>query len=387
MKRSIILIITVLILILSSCNTGKKKSDSTEPSVSPGELVADTGFNKTINGNQYQLYTLKNNNGVTLKLTNDGASIVQILVPDKEGNFDDVVLGYRTIEGYINDNMYQGCIVGRYANRIHEGKFELDGKVYDLSINNMGNTLHGGPGGLHTKFWKGEKEGNSVEFTYTSPHMEEGYPGELSISVVYTLTDDNEMIIDYTAKTDRPTFVNLSNHMYVNLLGEAKGDILDHELQIFADYITPVDSTLIPTGEIREVKGTPFDFREPHKIGESINADNTQLKYGKGYDHNWVLAMEDREEPRPAVKLYEPQTGRMLEIATSEPGIQFYSGNFMDGTVEGKNGNMYDFRHALALEPQHFPDSPNHDNFPTTLLLPEETYKQITVYTFSVKEE
>ncbi len=387
MKRSDILFIALLFFLVSSCNSGKKEGKTTESSLSPGELVADTGFNKTIEGKAYQLYTLKNENGMTLKLTNYGARIVQILVPDKKGTFDDVVLGYRTIEEYFEDGMYQGCIVGRYANRIEKGKFELNGEIYELTINNNGNTLHGGPEGLHTKYWKGEKKNNSVEFTYTSPHLEEGYPGELSISVVYTLTDDNEMILNYTATTDRPTHVNLSNHVYFNLLGEAKGDILNHELQIMADYFTPVDSTLIPTGEIAEVAGTPFDFREPHAIGERIDADNTQLKYGKGYDHNWVLSMQDRDEPKSAVKLYEPETGRQLEILTTEPGIQFYSGNFMDGTVEGKNGNIYKFRHALALEPQHFPDTPNHENFPSTLLNPDETYKQITIYKFSVKKE
>jgi len=318
-------------------------------------------FNKQVKNKTYNMYELENENGMMVRFTNAGASIVQVIVPDKNGHFDDIVLGYKTLDEYIVNPMYHGCVVGRYGNRIANGKFTLNEHEYQLSLNNNKNTLHGGFNGFHLAFWEGEKKENSVIFNYTSKDMEEGYPGELMVQVKYSLNKHNELKIEYSAETSDTTIVNLTNHSYWNLNGEANSDILDHMLLIPAENITPVDEGLIPDGSFMTVENTAFDFREFKRIGDSINAEHQQIKFGGGYDHNFILAMKDSDELHLAAKLNSDLSGRNLSIFTTEPGIQFYSGNFMDGTVKGKNDKEYLFRHALALETQHFPDSPNHE--------------------------
>lgn len=380
MKNIIHLLAIILTLSLAACNNQKTSETNYPGRQEAMERIKTENFDSVINGNKTALYTLENNNGVILRLTNFGASMVQVIAPDKNGNFEDVILGYDNIEGYVNDEMSLGCIVGRFANRIARGKFILDGKEYNLTINNGINTLHGGPGGIHSKVWEAEELDNGVRFTVVSPHMEEGYPGELIVSVTYTLNDDNEIVLDYLATTSEPTHINLTNHTYWNLNGEAETDILGHELIVNADYITPVDTTLIPTGEFMDVSETPFDFREFTEIGERINEDHPQILAGGGYDHNFVLDRETENEIEKAAALYSDDSGRMLEVLTTEPGIQVYSGNFMDGTVTGKNDKLYLYRHAIALETQHFPDSPNQPDFPDTLLEPGEEYRQVTVF-------
>lgn len=343
-------------------------------------------FDTIIIGKIVELITIKNKNGITLQITNYGARIVSILTPDKNGNFDDINLGFNTIGEYQTDNMYLGCIAGRYANRIKEGKFTLDGQEYTLAINNDPNSLHGGNVGYDKVVWDMEQEGNSVILTYVSPDMEEGYPGTLIVKKTYTLTDDNELKMDYEATTDKTTIVNLTNHAYFNLKGEGDTTILDHTLQIFADHITPVDATLIPTGELMPVEGTPFDFRKKIEIGARINEENEQLAFGGGYDHNWVITTTPGEFKINA-RLAEKTTGRVLEVYSDQPGIQFYCGNFMDGSRTGKSGKLYKFRSGVALETQHFPDSPNKPDFPSTVLRPGEKYTHSAMYKFLVEGE
>ncbi|MCX8035805.1 MAG: galactose mutarotase [Candidatus Sumerlaeia bacterium] len=331
-----------------------------------------------------ELFTLKNANGMVAKITNYGGIVTELWVPDRAGKLGDVVLGYDHLAGYINQSPYFGCLVGRYGNRIAKGKFTLGGKEYSLLCNNGPNALHGGAKGFDKVVWKANPISGAepkLELTYLSRDGEEGYPGNLSVKATYTLTADNGLRLDYEATTDKETIVNLTQHSYFNLAG--KGDILDHEVMIAADRFTPVDATLIPTGELRPVKGTPFDFTTPHKIGERINADDEQIKFGGGYDHNWVLN-------KPAGKLdviarvTEASTGRVLEVLSTEPGLQFYTGNFLDGTITGKGGWVYKHRSAFCMEPQHFPDSPNKPNFPSVVLKPGETYRNTIIYRFSV---
>jgi aldose 1-epimerase len=386
--RNIILSLTAIILVsLCACTNQTEKENNFPGREEALARVSPEDFDSTINGKQTSLFTLENENGVILRLTNFGASMVQVITPDKNGEFEDVILGYDNVEGYVNDEMSLGCIVGRYANRIARGTFMLDGKEYNLSINNGLNSLHGGPGGIHSQVWDAEEIDNGVKFTVVSPHMEEGYPGELRVSVSYTLNDDNEIILDYIATTSEPTHLNLTNHTYWNLNGEAEADILDHELMVNADFITPVDTTLIPTGEFMKVEETPFDFRNFERIGTRIDNAHPQLMAGGGYDHNFVLDRQTENELEKAAALYSSESGRLLEVLTTEPGIQVYSGNFMDGTVAGKNNKTYAYRHAIALETQHFPDSPNQPDFPTTLLKPGEEYIQKTVFRVGVKDE
>ncbi len=371
---------------LLSC-ANREKSEKNYPGRAEALLrVNPENFITEINGKKTALYTLENSNGVILRLTNFGASMVQVISPDKNGNFEDIILGYKNIEGYINDQMSLGCIVGRYANRIARGKFYLNGKEYNLSINNGQNSLHGGPGGIHSKVWDAEKIENGMQFTVVSPHMEEGYPGELSVVVTYTLNDNNEIILDYEAVTSDSTFINLTNHTYWNLNGEANTNILNHRLKVNADYITSIDTSLIPTGEFMDVSGTPFDFREYTSIGARIGNSHPQIFAAGGYDHNFVLDTKVRKKPEMAAALYSEASRRILEIYTTEPGIQVYSGNFMNGSVSGKNGNEYAYRHAIALETQHFPDSPNQPKFPSTLLIPGQVYTQTTIFRLGVQE-
>lgn len=337
-----------------------------------------------------QLFTLKNSAGMEVKVTNFGAIITSIKVPDRDGNFADVTLGYNDVADYINavDKPYFGAVVGRYGNRIAKGKFTIDGKEFSLPINNDPNSLHGGVIGFDKVVWDAEKVGdNAVKLTYLAKDTEQGYPGNLTATVTYTLTDDNEIVVDYQATTDKPTPVNLTQHAYFNLKGEGEGTILDHELTINADHYTPVDATLIPTGEIAPVKGTPFDFTAAKAIGRDIEKTNEQLKFGGGYDHNWVLNRTKGEgELELAATLYEPASGRLLEVLTTEPGVQFYCGNFLTGVLKGKSGKPYVYRGGLCLETQHYPDSPNQPNFPDTILKPGETYETKTVFKFSTKD-
>jgi aldose 1-epimerase len=317
-----------------------------------------------------------------------GATIVSLRVPDRNGQSDDVVLGFDTLDGYLAPEPYFGAVVGRYGNRIAKGQFTLDGTTYHLATNNGPNHLHGGNKGFDKVLWtvttKESAAGSSAIFARTSPDGEEGYPGNLQVRVTYTLTDRNELIIDYHATTDKATPVNLTQHSYFNMAGEGSGDILGQQLTIAADRYTPVDATLIPTGELAPVSGTPFDFRQPTAIGARIDRDDAQLKNGKGYDHNWVLTRKGAGL-QFAARLTDPKSGRSLEIATTEPGLQFYSGNFLDGTIKGKSGHVYGHRSGLCLETQHFPDSPNHRNFPSTILEPGKSYDSQTVFTFSAK--
>ena len=341
----------------------------------------------THDGRPVTLYTLTNANGVEVDTMNYGGIIVSIRVPDRKGQFADIVLGHENLEGYIPNPPYFGAIVGRYANRIAKGTFTLDGKTYALPKNDGPNTLHGGTEKTFNKVvWDGEalKGKAGVTYTYLSKDGDDGFPGNLKVRVTYTLTNSNELVIDYEATTDKATPINLSQHSYFNLAGEGTGDILNHEVTLHADRFTPVDKNLIPTGELRPVKGTPFDFSTPTKVGARIDDNYEQLVLGHGYDHNWVINRKG-DSLTLAARVYEPSSGRVLEVSTTQPGVQFYTGNFLDGTVTGKQGHVYKRRYGLCLETQHFPDSPNHPDFPSAILKPGETFRQKTVFKFSTK--
>lgn len=365
--------VLICLLIVQSCKSPVK----------PG--ITAEAFGKLPDGKEVKIYSLINANGLTAKVTDYGAKLVSLMVPGKNGKLADVILGYDSLSGYVNGDHYFGATVGRYANRIAKGKFTLNGKEYQLAINNAPNHLHGGPGGYHSVLWKSEvidKNGYpALKLSYSSPDGEEGYPGNLKIEVTYSWNDSNELVIDYAATCDQDTYVNFTHHSLFNLKGAGEGDILDHELMLAANAFTPVDSTLIPTGEIRPVINTPFDFNTPVAVGKRINDTAKQIVIGKGYDHNWVLKSSKITDV--AASLYEPTSGRLMEVFTTEPGIQFYSGNFLDGTQKGHGNKVYNFRYGLALETQHFPDSPNHPDFPSTLLKKGEQYTQTTIYKFS----
>jgi len=349
-------------------------------------LISKKNFEATYKGQEISLYNLVNKNGITVQITNFGGRVVSLWVPGSDGKFSDVVLGYNDFEGYLQSNEpYFGALIGRYGNRIGKGLFSINENRYRLAINNEPNHLHGGPQGFHNVGWGVESVSNdSLVLTYLSKDMEEGYPGNLQVKVVYQLTDQNELKVEYWATTDAPTVVNLTHHSFFNLHGEGKGSINDHILYIDADNYTPVDAGSIPTGEIAPVLGTPMDFTQPVTIGKRVNDDFEQLKYGLGYDHNWVLNPA-KEEIRLAVRISEPVSGRTMEVYTNEPGLQFYGGNFLNGKDKGKCGLSYDYRSAFCLETQHFPDSPNHAGFPSTLLIPGEEYYSVCIYKFSVK--
>jgi len=331
-------------------------------------------------------YTLKNKNGMIVKITNYGARITSIVAPDRDGNMADVTLGYDSVEGYINaiDRPYFGSVVGRYGNRIGKGRFSIDGAEYELATNNGENHLHGGNMGFDKVVWGAEVVENGVKLTYLAKDGEEGYPGNLKLSVTYTLTDDNEIVMHYEATTDKATVVNVTNHAYFNLAGEGAATINDHVLQINASRFTPVDEGLITTGEQRDVKGTPFDFRKPKAIGKDLETDDEQMKFGLGYDHNWLLDRKGDGMETAAV-LHEPKSGRILEVITEEPALQFYGGNFLDGRLVGKSGRAYEHRSGLCLETQHSPDSPNKPDWPSVILRPGEQYDTTTIYKFSTK--
>lgn len=351
-------------------------------------MVKKEIFGKTRSGAFIDVYTLSNPHGIEVRTITYGGIITSLSVPDKDGKIDDIVLGLEALDGYLAGHPYLGAIIGRYGNRIGRAKFTLDGVEYTLAANNGANHLHGGLKGFDKVVWQAEslktEAGDGVVFKYTSPDGEENYPGTLAAQVTYTLTHRDELIFDYYATTDKPTPVNLTQHTYFNLAGGGKRDILAHELMLNADRFTPVDETLIPTGEIRSVAGTPLDFRQPTAIGARIDQKDEQLTFGHGYDHNFVLNRKD-EEPSLAARVYEPTTGRVLEVYTTEPGVQFYSGNFLNGSVTGKRGCVYNRRDGFCLETQHFPDSPNKPNFPSTILRPGEVYKSRTICKFSVK--
>jgi len=347
-------------------------------------------FGKTPEGQPVDLYVLTAKGGAEASITNYGGAVVSLKVPDRNGKLADVVLGYDNADGYVNDKSFFGALVGRYGNRIGHAQFALDGKTYTLAKNNGENSLHGGIKGFNKAVWTAKiipaKDGQSLQLSYLSKDGEEGFPGNLKVSVVYTLTDSNALRITYSATSDKKTVVNLTNHSYFNLAGQGSGDILGHLLIIQADKFTPVDAGLIPTGEFRDVAGTPFDFRKELAIGARIDQDEEQLKLGGGYDHNFVLQRSNDPEESLAARVLEPVSGRVLEVWTTEPGVQFYTGNFLDGKTIGKGGVTYPRRSAFCLETQHFPDSPNQPKFPSVVLNPGERYHTITTYKFSVKK-
>jgi aldose 1-epimerase len=353
-------------------------------------LFASTALAQVKDFDSIKLYTLKNESGMTVCVTNYGAIVTSIIVSDRNGKRADVALGYDRVEDYINavDKPYFGAVVGRYGNRIAKGEFTLDGETYSLLKNNGENHLHGGAIGFDKVVWTVDEyvEGQSLTLSYLAKDKEEGYPGNLQLKITYTLADDNSLIVDYHATTDKATPVNVTQHTYFNLKGEGQGTILDHQLMLNAKKFTPVDESLIPTGEMPTVAGTPFDFTTPKAIGRDIGQQNEQLVFGLGYDHNWILDTDGKEgELSLAAQVHEPSSGRVMEIYTTEPGIQFYCGNFLDGRLKGKSGKPYVHRGGFCLETQHFPDSPNQPNFPSTILKPGETYDSKTVFKFSTK--
>ncbi len=349
-------------------------------------LIDEDSFGGNIDGKEVRLFTLRNGNGLSVQITNYGGRIVNLWVPDKKGNFKDIVTGYNSIDGYLNSNeRYYGALIGHYGNRIANGQFELNDTVYNLVKNNGQHHLHGGNKGFSDVVWDAfQPDGQSLLLAYSSPHMEEGYPGDLDVKAQYQLTDENELKIEFSAATNRPTPVNLTHHSFFNLKGAANGSIDDHLMQINADFFTPVESGLIPTGVLAPVDGTPMDFRMPVAIGDRINDAYEQLEFGGGYDHNWVLFPVEKDLSF-AARVIEPKSGRILEVYTNEPGLQFYSGNFLNGSDTGKDGKTYKHRSSFCLETQHFPDSPNKKNFPSTILNPGENYYSICVYRFDVE--
>jgi aldose 1-epimerase len=363
---------------LAGCASTAERSDS---------LPGKQSFGKTKDGIPVNIYTLRNSKGMEARICTYGGIVVSLKTPDRNGKLGDVVLGYDTLADYIKDSPYFGCLVGRYGNRIAKGKFTLNGQQYTLATNNGPNALHGGLKGFDKVVWAAKPcataEGQALELKYVSKDGEEGYPGTLSVTALYTLTEENALRLEYTAATDKDTVVNLTQHTYFNLAG--KGDILGHEVYLNADRFTPVDSTLIPVGELRPVLGTPFDFNKPTAIGARINQTDEQLKFGGGYDHNWVITKPMGQLGLMA-RVYEPTTGRVLEVLSTEPGLQFYTGNFLDGKLKGKGGWVYQFRNAFCLEPQHYPDSPNQPNFPSVVLKPGQVYKNTILYRFSTDQ-
>ena len=347
--------------------------------------VITTQYNKN---KKMQEFTIKNPNGIKACITNYGGRVVSLHVPDKKGCFQDIVLGYDNLSDYLSSNeKYYGATIGRYGNRIGNAVFSLNGIKYNLEKNNGNNSLHGGSGGFHNVIWDVlQKDKQTLELKYLSKDMEEGFPGNLKVKVIYSLTDNNELKIEYFGETDQETIVNLTHHSFFNLTGNQEKSINNHLLQINAESYTPVDEGLISTGEIAPVEGTPFDFREPAAIGQRLEEDNEQLKFGRGYDHNWVLdATGLNKNIRSAAKVVEPESGRIMEVFTNEPGIQFYGGNFLNGSDVGKNRIAYQYRTAFCLETQHFPDSPNKENFPSTLLKPGEKYYSVCIYRFKTE--
>ena len=374
MKKSLILLGMSL---LAACGVQKTELP----------LLPEEAFQTTVDGKPVALYTLHAGD-ITMQVTNYGARVVSLWTPDREGRYEDIVLGYENIGRYIDNTgeRFLGAVVGPYANRIAKGRFTLDGAEYTLPLNNNGQTLHGGLKGIDRVVWDVvSATDDKLVLHYLHPDGQDGFPGNLDIEMTYSLTPDNEFRVDYKATTDKPTVANFSHHPFFNLKGEGNGTVLDNVMTINASHTTPVDSVLIPTGQIAPVEGTPFDFREPHAIGERIGADNQQLRNGGGYDHNWVIDRKTESGIEQVATVWEPASGRTIEVLSDQPGLQVYSGNFFDGKSIGKYGKPQRYRESLALETQKFPDSPNHDNFPSTVLRPGETYTQVCIYKFGVK--
>jgi len=381
--NKIIQLITVTSLgVMAACLTGCETMNHTAKGT-----ITKADFGKTTDGTPVQIYTLRNSKGMEATIMTYGGIVTSLKTPDRDGKFGDVVLGYDNLDGYLKSTPYFGALIGRYGNRIAKGKFSLDGVEYTLATNNVPNHLHGGLKGFDKVVWTVDEaevgeHGPKLALTYLSKDGEEGYPGNLTVHATYTVTEDNALQIKFKATTDKDTVVNLTHHSYFNLRGS--GDILDHVVTINADKFTPVDGGLIPTGELRPVAGTPFDFTTPHAVGERINSTDEQIKLGGGYDHNWVLNKKSNEMSL-AARVHEPTSGRTMEVWTTQPATQFYTGNFLDGTITGKNGWTYQLRNGFCFEPQHYPDSPNHPTFPTTELKPGETYKSTIIYKFSAE--
>ncbi len=358
-------------------------------------MMTSEPFGHTKDRVAVEIYTLRNSAGCEARITNYGGIVVSLKMPDKNGHFDDVVMGFDKLDDYLSpayakSNPYFGALIGRYGNRIDHGLFVLDGKDCHVGINNDSNSLHGGKVGFNQRVWSARPgagtTGATLELRYVSMDGEEGFPGTLTTTAVYTLTDKNELKLQFTATTDKPTIVNLTNHSYFNLKGAGNGTILDHLLTIHGERFTPINAESIPTDELKPVKGTPFDFTQPAKIGQRIGDDDEQLKNGKGYDHNFVLdGYVPGGAPRVIARVEEPVSGRVLEVESDQPGVQFYTGNFLDGSLTGKGGKIYPYRGAFCLEPQHYPDTPNHPQWPSVVLRPGETYRHTIIFRFGVQ--
>ena len=376
LTRSFSCLLFVVVLLLGILSTNAQK-------------ISKESFGKTADGESVDLFTLTNRNGMEARITNYGGIVTTLTAPDRNNKYADVVLGFNDLDSYLKGHPYFGALVGRYGNRIAKGRFTLNGVEYKLAVNNGENHLHGGIKGFDKVVWTARsmrtKLGPALSLTYVSKDMEEGYPGNLTVKVVYTLTNNNELRIDYSASTDKDTVTNLTHHSYFNLAGEGNGDILNHQLLLKASRFTPTDAGSIPTGELRNVQGTPFDFLKSTAIGARINQDEEQLKFGGGYDHNWVVNGR-AGTLRQAASVYESTSGRVMDVWTTEPGIQFYTGNFLDGTLTGKSGKAYARRNGFCLETQHYPDSPNKPKFPTTTLRKGATYRSTTIYRFSARK-
>jgi len=376
LTRSFSCLLFVVVLLLGILSTNAQK-------------ISKESFGKTADGESVDLFTLTNRNGMEARITNYGGIVTTLTAPDRNNKYADVVLGFNDLDSYLKGHPYFGALVGRYGNRIAKGRFTLNGVEYKLAVNNGENHLHGGIKGFDKVVWTARsmrtKLGPALSLTYLSKDMEEGYPGNLTVKVVYTLTNNNELRIDYSASSDKDTVTNLTHHSYFNLAGEGNGDILNHQLLLKASRFTPTDAGSIPTGELRNVQGTPFDFLKSTSIGARINQDEEQLKFGGGYDHNWVVNGR-AGTLRQAASVYESTSGRVMDVWTTEPGIQFYTGNFLDGTLTGKSGKAYARRNGFCLETQHYPDSPNKPKFPTTTLRKGATYRSTTIYRFSARK-
>lgn len=378
------LLIAITALAAIACNNNKTNDKTMAES-----NILEVPFGVLASGDSVKLFTLKNANGMEVAISDLGGTIIKWTAPDKEGKFEDITLGSNNPEDYLSNTKYLGALIGRFGNRIAKGKFSLDGKEYTLAINNGPNSLHGGLNGFNAAIWNAtpiDGAEPALKLTYLSKDGEEGYPGNLNVEVVYTLKNDNSLSIDYKATTDKSTVVNLTNHAYFNLKGEGNGDITDHEITINADKFLPTDAGLIPTGELKPVKGTPFDFTTAHLIGERINdSTDNDIKLGGGFDHCWVFT-DQSNKLKSIANVLEPVSGRTMEVFTTEPAVQFYTGNFLNGKATGKSGKKYEFRYGFCLETQHFPDAPNQSAFPSTVLKPGDTYTSTTVYKFGIKK-